>query len=751
MQLELVRILGLSKYVYVSSQDCIFDEFSKNHDLIIVNRGICMNQNTYILTKREQQQFDELCSLVSGLSRSTDITLQLGAGWAWNADKRIVYVPKDDLMDLERCKAIAAHEVGHVLYTRHVKTQYEADDIYKPNISQNTPEQNKHSQKLQLNHSTNSEGIGRSIDRNMATIAFPNKRSISSALIHYLFNALEDPRIENGISMIYPGVHTWLWNLHHRENMDTDEMLTHMRREKMEADLQNSERSTPIDPKNIWDPIPTHFGPFSSMISLPLMFCHANIYEYHNQWHPTSFEEELPKLVCDALQATREVRKLICNMLPETETFWDYIKKTQSLSNDIDLCKLAFERVNPRLEGKNSTLRWSDKKEAGIYLATVFVWELIEEHILPWVEQMYQFDLRRLQYHIDKVSEVTIKRVLKRGDLILIVNNTFGLHISAKQHLPNQLQVESSLARQILDEFYHKKRRKSQEHQVATTSNSKKVKSDVKNQQNHQLQHAIGDAHSGEMQKLSLQYSQMKRNIAPYIVKLSEDLSDCLRPKKQFGWQSGYSSGTKIDLQRMLQAQARNRGELNFWNRRKKMDRRSAAATLLIDLSGSMRGEKSIAAIQGAILFVEALESLAIPISVKGFRKDVIDVIQFGEQITFSKRCDIARMLFQVGSVNNDFLAVKKSAEELIHMNVEDKLLIVISDGEPVGHDADILLQQEVKKASEKIHVVGLGLGPETEHVERYYPHGKGNIPVQRIGLEIALVLKNVFRTNRYH
>ena len=706
-----------------------------------------MSHNTYILTAREQQQFDELCSLVSGLSRSTDITLKLGAGWAWNADRRIVYVPKDDLMDLERCKAIAAHEVGHVLYTRHVKTLYEADDIYKPNLSQNTPEKNSGNQTIILNNSMISEEKSQS----RPVIDFPNKKSISAALIHYLFNALEDPRIEQGIATIYPGVHTWLWNLHHRENMDADEMLTHLRRERMDADLPNTELVASRDSRKIWDPIPSHFGPFSSVISLPLMFCHANIYEYHNQWNATSFEEELPKLVRDALQATRDVRKLICNMLPETEVFWDYIKKTQSLSKDIDLCQLAFQRVNPRLEGKNSTLQWSDRKEAGIYLATVFVWELIEEHILPWIEQMYQFDLRRLQYHIDSVSEATIKRVLKRGDLTLIVHNTFGCHISATQHLPKQLQVESSLARQILDEFYHKKRRKSQEHQVEITDNSNKSNSDFEKQQNQRLQHAIGDSNSNEMQKLSLQYSQMKRNIAPHIVKLSEDLSDCLRPKKQFGWQSGYTSGTKINIQSMLQAQARNRGELNFWNRRKKMDRRSAAATLLIDLSGSMHGEKSIAAIQGAILFVEALEPLAIPISVKGFRKNVIDVIQFGEQITFSKRCDIARMLSQVGSVNNDVLAIKKSTEELIHMNVEDKLLIVISDGEPVGHNADILLEQEVKRASEKIHVVGLGLGPETQHVERYYPHGKGNIPVQRIGHEIAVVLKSVFLSNRYH
>ena len=74
------------------------------------------------LTSKESKQFEDLCSLVSGLARSTDITLKLGSGWAWNDQQRIVYVPKEDLNDLERCKAIAAHEVGHILFTRRINT-----------------------------------------------------------------------------------------------------------------------------------------------------------------------------------------------------------------------------------------------------------------------------------------------------------------------------------------------------------------------------------------------------------------------------------------------------------------------------------------------------------------------------------------------------------------------------------------------------------------------------------------------------
>ena len=80
-------------------------------------------------------------------------------------------------------------------------------------------------------------------------------------------------------------------------------------------------------------------------------------------------------------------------------------------------------------------------------------------------------------------------------------------------------------------------------------------------------------------------------------------------------------------------------------------------------------------------------------------------------------------------------------------LQVEERLLIVISDGEPVGRNAGTLLEKAVQKGSEKM---GLGIGSNTPHVERYFPHGNGNVPVEGIEYEIAIVLQNVFRKNRY-
>ena len=65
-------------------------------------------------------RLDQLTSLVAGLAGRDDITLQFGKRWAWSAKHKTVLLPRQDLVDLNRCRAIASHEVGHVLFTRHM-------------------------------------------------------------------------------------------------------------------------------------------------------------------------------------------------------------------------------------------------------------------------------------------------------------------------------------------------------------------------------------------------------------------------------------------------------------------------------------------------------------------------------------------------------------------------------------------------------------------------------------------------------
>ena len=102
----------------------------------------------------------------------------------------------------------------------------------------------------------------------------------------------------------------------------------------------------------------------------------------------------------------------------------------------------------------------------------------------------------------------------------------------------------------------------------------------------------------------------MRQKVANQIQKMTQELQNVLRPTRAAKWKDGYTSGSKINLKRMIQREARNQGDLDFWQRKTQVSKRSVAATLLIDLSGSMHGFKSESALQGAILFWESLHSL---------------------------------------------------------------------------------------------------------------------------------------------
>ena len=103
-------------------------------------------------------------------------------------------------------------------------------------------------------------------------------------------------------------------------------------------------------------------------------------------------------------------------------------------------------------------------------------------------------------------------------------------------------------------------------------------------------------------------------------------------------------------------------------------------------------------------------------------------------------------MLNLVGSVNHDAEAISSAFEELIRQPTDEHVLIVISDGQPVGSNADAELHRVVSRIKGKVHLIGLGLGSDTRHVEQYYPHAKGEIPIPDLSKEIGVVLQNVLR-----
>jgi hypothetical protein len=75
-----------------------------------------------------------------------------------------------------------------------------------------------------------------------------------------------------------------------------------------------------------------------------------------------------------------------------------------------------------------------------------------------------------------------------------------------------------------------------------------------------------------------------------------------------------------------------------------------------------------------------------------------------------------------------------------------DRLLLVVSDGLPEGRrSSEDDLRTAVRKLRARgdgLKLIGIGLGPETEHVKDFYLESIANVPVSRLATEIGGLLR---------
>lgn len=115
-------------------------------------------------------------------------------------------------------------------------------------------------------------------------------------------------------------------------------------------------------------------------------------------------------------------------------------------------------------------------------------------------------------------------------------------------------------------------------------------------------------------------YVRTVQALEPQIESLRQDLGKLIR--RSMNKLSGrFSSGPKVDLRAAMQFEADARSYDRLWKRRRDMGgNTNSAFLLLVDLSGSMAGSKIDVAFQGAILMVETLARIGVPVAVYGFQ-----------------------------------------------------------------------------------------------------------------------------------
>lgn len=170
----------------------------------------------------------------------------------------------------------------------------------------------------------------------------------------------------------------------------------------------------------------------------------------------------------------------------------------------------------------------------------------------------------------------------------------------------------------------------------------------------------------------------------------------------------------------------------------------AAAVVLLVDLSGSMHGEKVHVAQKAALAIAMVLELLGIPFEILGFNDhSSSNIRQFAAGVKDSSRFNrtssiIHHHIFKSFSSNTlfgitemeadgsnpDGECVNWAAQRLLERNEKKKILMVFSDGQPAscGDNAILCsdLKRRIKELSKSMHVIGLGI--MSNAVADFYP-----------------------------
>lgn len=537
---------------------------------------------------------------------------------------------------------------------------------------------------------------------NLFKVEFP-----SLPALRFLLNGIEDPRVNTWISRRYPGVQSWI-DIANRDSI-------------------SEWRETDQRPAFV-------------------AFCFACAGEYAFNWTPLPKSIVLPPRVREALDQTREARRQYALTLPPTQVSTD--------SFDPRVVFLFQRFVAPRMQ-MSSRLLSLPRREQGICVNALEALLLAEEEILPIARTLLDDDLQRIDQMMrknpDKAEQT--KQALDQGDLGTL---TKMMQESLQEDVdPNERTPQNPLALRLFDGWLNQKRRESQPLISAREAALQPLPSDRPSTRRRMP----GRFRPRPSRRVTLpppteSYDIALQKVSQQIDHLTRTFEQLLRPRRRLGKRSGYATGQIVDLRQLMAFEADPRRYNKLWTRKTVPERKVTAITLLIDLSGSMEGEKAEAALAGTVLLSETLSRIKVPFSVLGFQDIVLPFHDFGEPLSSYVRQKIGEMPMEISGnrpsghncpeYNDDGPCLQEAANQLLDQPAYERILIAVSDGYPEGRDSTPQdLTDTIRRLSKQpITLIGVGLGPDTQHVKEFYPQSIAEVPVSQFADKLGELLR---------
>ncbi|MBU4455413.1 VWA domain-containing protein [Patescibacteria group bacterium] len=236
-------------------------------------------------------------------------------------------------------------------------------------------------------------------------------------------------------------------------------------------------------------------------------------------------------------------------------------------------------------------------------------------------------------------------------------------------------------------------------------------------------------------------YEEYFAEVRKYVGLLVEKLDEVFPPQEEAEWEGGQRRGKRVDTKKLAREIPTGHGRV--FEKKDVPEIKEAAFTLLVDVSGSMRGNKIEEALKAAMLMAEAFSRKGIPFEILAFHEKLLELKQFEDEYFGKKKLELMRVLQEVetshAQYNDDGYAVDGAARRLqkrLLANDAQGALIIFSDGRPEPSSAhsgsEWELHDIVNKWSRQVPLIGIGVGPGMESTIKEY-YGKNGLPVPDI------------------
>jgi Mg-chelatase subunit ChlD len=262
--------------------------------------------------------------------------------------------------------------------------------------------------------------------------------------------------------------------------------------------------------------------------------------------------------------------------------------------------------------------------------------------------------------------------------------------------------------------------------------------------QRHDRKFNVGNQPGGETRRGSGEsYAKARSRHASVINRLSDALLDLRRTHGRFKWSAGHAYGHEPDLRVAMEFTATGRHHDRMWRRRQLPHRIAPALVLLADRSSSMQGPRAQATFASAVILAEVCRRAGLPLSVVVYHTQAKVLLGFGDDSAGRAAAGSMEGILQAEG-GTRIVPALEAADALIATSPHrEHLVICVADGEFDDRERTKFEAITSRWSRSTVRLAGLGLGPQTEGIARWFPGAQGNLAPSDLSDEVTRLISS--------